>query len=228
MTSQIQSQLLPVSFHGDTLFVVSHEGEPFTPARPIVQGMGIRWQSQQRKLAQAKQRWGVIMMMTPTKTGPQATLCIPVRKLAAFLATIDPRRVRPEIRAKIELYQAECDDALWSYWTKGEALNPRRFEAETKVRTPEPVRQIPAARPLPPETTAISNREYVELLKTKIAFLEMRGRTKTTRQSPRPVTSADAAEIRQLHSSGFTKGAIARRLNRSTSTVCKVLKGAIA
>ena len=48
-------------------------------------------------------------------------LCLPVRKLPSYLNSINPRKVRPELRAKIELYQAESDDALWNYWMHGRA-----------------------------------------------------------------------------------------------------------
>jgi hypothetical protein len=30
-----------------------------------------------------------------------------------------------EVAAKVLLYQNECDDALWAYWSKGAAVNPR-------------------------------------------------------------------------------------------------------
>ncbi|MBB9841894.1 hypothetical protein FSI59_026210, partial [Escherichia coli] len=34
-------------------------------------------------------------------------------------------KVRPEIRDRVLQYQAECDDVLYDYWTKGVAVNPR-------------------------------------------------------------------------------------------------------
>lgn len=46
---------------------------------------------------------------------------MPVRKLPAYLASINPKKVCPELRERVELYQEECDDALWNYWTKGHA-----------------------------------------------------------------------------------------------------------
>lgn len=58
-------------------------------------------------------------------------LCMPVRKLPAYLSSITPKKVRPELRAKIELYQAESDDALWDYWTKGQATRAQEAEPVT-------------------------------------------------------------------------------------------------
>jgi len=50
---------------------------------------------------------------------------MPLRKLPAYMASINPSRVKPELRETIEMYQEECDDALWDYWNKGLATNPR-------------------------------------------------------------------------------------------------------
>ena len=114
-------ELSPVSFHGDTIFCIDYHGEPFTPMKPIVENMGLAWQTQARKLSDNKERWGIIMMVIPTESGEQEMVAMPVRKLPAFLAGINPKKVRPELRPKIELYQNESDNALWDYWTKGRA-----------------------------------------------------------------------------------------------------------
>lgn len=112
-----QPSLSPVAFHGNTLFVINHNNEPYTPMKPIVEGMGLTWQSQQRKLTANKERWGIIILMIPTQSGTQEALCMPVRKLPAFFGSISPNKVRKEIRERIVLYQNECDDVLWKYWT---------------------------------------------------------------------------------------------------------------
>ncbi len=41
-----------VPFHGAELYVVNHNGEPYTPMKPIVEGMGMDWASQFTKLKQ--------------------------------------------------------------------------------------------------------------------------------------------------------------------------------
>ena len=111
------SQLIPVSFHGDSLFILNHQNEPFTPMKPIVECMGLTWGAQQQKLTANRKRWGISMIDIPTSSGEQSMLCMPVRKLPAYLGTITPSRVKPELRDKIILYQNECDDVLWRYWT---------------------------------------------------------------------------------------------------------------
>ena len=116
-----QAELSPVPFHDDIIFCITIDEQPFTPVKPIVENVGISWQGQQAKLTANKERWGIKIILIPSESGTQRTLCLPVRKLPAFLATINPKKVRADLRPKIELYQAECDEALWNYWAKGRA-----------------------------------------------------------------------------------------------------------
>lgn len=144
------SQLSPVTFHGDTIFCIDYQGQPYTPAKPIVENLGLSWGTQSVKLNSNRERWGVSMIETPSEGGAQQTLCIPVRKLPAFLASINPKKVRPELRPKIELYQAECDDALWDYWMKGRAerpatLTPFTQDDKTTVEERKPLKSLVSA-----------------------------------------------------------------------------------
>ena len=118
--SQI-SPLSPVAFHGDTIYCIAYQNQPYTAMKPIVENMGLNWPSQSVKLNACKARWGVAIIAIPSTSGEQNTLCMPVRKLPAYLASINPNKVRPELREKIIRYQNECDDVLWNYWTKERA-----------------------------------------------------------------------------------------------------------
>jgi hypothetical protein len=138
-------QLSPVTFHGDTIFCVTIENQPYTPAKPIVENMGLAWQAQAAKLSANKERWGIMMIVIPSESGEQETICIPVRKLPAFLASINPKKVKPELRERIELYQAECDDALWNYW-----MNGRAERAASPDSNPAPLPSSPDS-PLTPD-----------------------------------------------------------------------------
>lgn len=141
-------QLSPVTFHGDTIFCIDYQGQPFTPMKPIVENLGLDWATQFRKLKNNESRWGIVIMTTATRGtvtniatvaqdgNEQEMLCMPVRKLPAYLNSINPRKVRPELRAKIELYQAESDDALWNYWMHGRAERPVPQTAEAAI-TPD-------------------------------------------------------------------------------------------
>ncbi len=88
-----------VPFHGAELYVVNHNGEPYTPMKPIVEGMGMDWASQFTKM---KQRFKTsivkITMQLPSDEQRREIICLALRKLAGWLQTISPNKVRPEIR----------------------------------------------------------------------------------------------------------------------------------
>ena len=119
----MNNSLVPVKFHDDTIFYTEKDGEMFVPMRPIIENMGLSWQPQAEKLRSGATRWGVTMIVTVAQDGKgREQICLPFRKLAGFLATINPDKVKPELHDKILLYQNECDDVLNEYWTTGEVV----------------------------------------------------------------------------------------------------------
>lgn len=128
LTLNQQSCTINVPFYGSDLYVVNHNGEPYTPMKPIVDGMGMDWMGQYTKL---KQRFakGIEEISIPTAGGIQKMICLALRKLSAWLNTISPNKVKPEIRDRVIQYQDECDDVLYEYWTKGQVTNPRKANA---------------------------------------------------------------------------------------------------
>ncbi|HFQ4959183.1 TPA: phage antirepressor N-terminal domain-containing protein [Vibrio vulnificus] len=107
---------LSVPFHGSNLLVIEKNGIPYIPMKPIVEGIGLTWQSQHRKLSSNTERWGVTMMVIPSLDLHNEALCIPLRKLFGWLQTLQPGRVPESIREQVIQYQNECDDVLWQYW----------------------------------------------------------------------------------------------------------------
>ncbi|HIF2726899.1 TPA: phage antirepressor N-terminal domain-containing protein [Salmonella enterica] len=132
-----------VPFHGAELYVVNHNGEPYTPMKPIVEGMGMDWASQFTKM---KQRFKTsivkITMQLPGDEQRREIICLALRKLAGWLQTISPNKVKPEIRDKVIQYQEECDDVLYEYWTKGKAENPRGNADKTTTDDRTPLRGL--------------------------------------------------------------------------------------
>lgn len=115
---------ITVPFHSSNLIIVDHNGEPYTPMRPIVEGMGLDWKTQYRKLTSNKKRWNMVIMTTVALDNKQReSTCIPLRKLFGWLQTIQPNRVRVDIRDTVIEFQNKCDDVLWEYWNK-EQLDP--------------------------------------------------------------------------------------------------------
>lgn len=116
---------ITVPFHGSELFIVEHHDQPYTPMKPIVEGMGLAWTAQHEKLKQRFKSTITEIVMVANDGKERMMTCLPVRKLFGWLMTISPNKVRPEMRDKVIMYQNECDDVLWSYWVKGQAVNPR-------------------------------------------------------------------------------------------------------
>lgn len=108
--------LSAVPFHGDTIFCTTYQNQPYTPMKPIVENLGLAWEAQSRKIRENGKRWGMIMMIIPSSSGDQEMVCLPVRKLPAYLLTINPKKVSEKLREKIIRYQEESDDVLWNYW----------------------------------------------------------------------------------------------------------------
>ncbi|KMK13537.1 hypothetical protein ABW09_23330 [Pluralibacter gergoviae] len=136
MTSlAIANRTINVPFYGNSLFVVEHSGEAYTPMKPIVEGMGLDWKSQFNKL---KSRFNTcvveITMQLPGDNQRRSVVCMALRKLAGWLHTISPNKVRPEIRDNVIRYQEECDDVLYEYWTKGETKRDSKQRKSTATQ----------------------------------------------------------------------------------------------
>lgn len=128
------SNQITVPFHGSNLFIVNFNNEPYTPMKPIVEGMGLVWGAQAVKI---KQRFSstvseIDIVANDGKLRKMA--CLPLRKLAGWLQSISPNKVRAEIRDNVIQYQNECDDVLYEYWTTGEVKN--KAKTTTDERTP--------------------------------------------------------------------------------------------
>ncbi|MEE9678716.1 phage antirepressor N-terminal domain-containing protein [Pseudomonas moraviensis] len=120
----MNTQLMPVPFHGDTVVLVGKDNEPLVAMKPLVVNLGLDWKGQHAKLSE---KFSSVMEEISTTGGDgkqYAMTCLPLRKLAAWLYSISPNKVAPELRDKIIQYQEECDEVLWNYWTKGAAVRP--------------------------------------------------------------------------------------------------------
>lgn len=111
---------IKVPFHGNNLYVVNYNGEPYVPMKPIVDGMGLAWQSQLEKIKLKFKSTVTEIVIVAADGKERSMVCLAFRKFAAWLNSIMPNKVKPEIRDKVIQYQEECDDVLYEYWTTGE------------------------------------------------------------------------------------------------------------
>ena len=122
-----------VPFHGDSLYLINYNNEPYVPMKPVVDGMGMDWAAQFTKL---KQRFNSTIAEIAIVAGDNKSrnmVCLPLRKLAGWLQSISPNKVKPEIRDKVIQYQNECDDVLYEYWTTGEVKNKGRTTVDERT-----------------------------------------------------------------------------------------------
>lgn len=121
-----------VPFRQSKLLLVSHEGQPFVPMKPVAEGMGLSWQGQHAKLSSGRLASTIKEILMVAEDGKQREMtCLPLRKLPGWLMSIHPNKVRPELRDGIIAYQNECDDVLWSYWNDGIAARHDDRTVET-------------------------------------------------------------------------------------------------
>lgn len=90
---------ITIPFYDKPLVLIDHNERPFVAMRPIVEGMGMDWAGQQRKL---KDRFAstVDILSTVADDGrKRAMLCLPLQQLPAWLNTIHPEKVAAPLSA---------------------------------------------------------------------------------------------------------------------------------
>jgi len=107
-----------VSFRDTSILCLTAGDAVFVAMRPVVEGMGLAWQTQHRKLTALAERFCITFMVTQLPDDDQAReyLCIPLERLFGWLMTIHPTRVKPALRDKVIAYQRECDRVLFHHF----------------------------------------------------------------------------------------------------------------
>ena len=129
------SQLAPVTFHGDTIFCLTYG----TPAKPIVENLGLGWASQSQKLNSNKARWGVTIIVIPSESGEQQMLCLPARTLPVSNIYRDRVKELERLEAKFMAFAGETRSRLSELNAEYIRLNQGAFAAL--------LRTLPAAHP---------------------------------------------------------------------------------
>jgi len=118
-----------VNFHNDTVFALEHEGVAYVAMRPICENIGIDWDTQSRKLNRNKDKFSCCHMTATGADGKQyQMLCLPLKKLNGWLFSINPEKVRPDIKDKIVMYQEECFEVLYNYFNQPASSKDMAFD----------------------------------------------------------------------------------------------------
>lgn len=125
------SDLIHIPFHDTEILAVDLDGKPFVVLRPMVEGIGMDFRVQQRKLE--GKSWASVVKMTmqlPGDTQRREHLLVDVRTALMLLATINETKVSDDARPLLVAYQAEVADVIEAYWTNGGVINPRATESQ--------------------------------------------------------------------------------------------------
>ncbi|GKN64991.1 hypothetical protein NUBL22004_12160 [Klebsiella pneumoniae] len=125
-----------VPFNGQQVITAVAAGVTYVAMRQIVENIGMDWTGQSVKLRKMKGRFNCRDISMVAADGKlRKLLCLPLKKLNGWLFSINPEKVRADIRDKLIKYQEECFTVLHDYWTKGEVKNPRK-KTTVDERTP--------------------------------------------------------------------------------------------
>lgn len=124
-------QTLTAEFLGKEVTLVDNNGVAYVAMREIVEGIGLSWGTQSIKLNENSKKFNCFHIETVGADGKnRQMLCMPIKKLNGWLFSINPNKVRADLKERLENYQEECFLALWDYWTEGIA---RRDEVKNKL-----------------------------------------------------------------------------------------------
>ncbi|EKP2328264.1 phage antirepressor N-terminal domain-containing protein [Escherichia coli] len=116
-----------VPFNGQQIITAMAAGVAYVAMKPIVENLGMSWSTQQTKLMKQISKFNCVHMNMVAADGKlRKLLCLPLKKLNGWLFSINPEKVRADIRDKLIQYQEECFSVLHDYWTKGHVVNPRK------------------------------------------------------------------------------------------------------
>ncbi|EER7164061.1 phage antirepressor Ant [Escherichia coli] len=125
-----------VPFNGQQIITAMAAGVAYVAMKPIVENIGMSWSTQQTKLMKQISKFNCVHMNMIAADGKlRKLLCLPLKKLNGWLFSINPEKVRADIRDKLIQYQEECFTVLHDYWTKGKAENARK-KTSVDDRTP--------------------------------------------------------------------------------------------
>lgn len=111
---------LEVSFKNDTIEIVDN----MISVNSICKNLGIDPNFQRKKI-QEDESFESIFKEIEINNIIQKVLCIPINKIDGWLFSINPNKVKPEVKQKLIEYKKECFNVLNNYFNQGIAINHR-------------------------------------------------------------------------------------------------------
>lgn len=136
----MSNQLTSIDFNSQTILTAQQDGIIYTAIKPICENIGLAWNAQLERINRDEVLNSTVRMirMVANDGKNREMLCLPIHYLNGWLFGVDVSRVKAEIKDKIITYKKECYQALFDYWNKGIAINPRRvtisIEQQSQIR----------------------------------------------------------------------------------------------
>jgi hypothetical protein len=127
------ADIVRVPFHGTEIHTVLVDKEPQVVVRPTIEGMGLSFAAQYRKL-QTRSWATVAQTATVAEDGRIREMAtVDLDTWAMLLANVNEERVTENLKPLIRRYQKESAKALRQFWTQGGAINPSANEAQLET-----------------------------------------------------------------------------------------------
>ena len=116
-----------VKFKDDFLEVVKIAGsgavakfnhQYWVSVKRVCENLGLQYETQFKKIKSDAESFEPQLIEVKTNGGVQKVFCIPLSKLNGWLFSINPNRVKPEVREKLIAYKKECFDVLFNHFIK--------------------------------------------------------------------------------------------------------------
>jgi len=110
-----------VDFAGTSLIGLLEDDTAWVAMRPIVEGMGLDWQKQLERIQQhpvLSRQLHTIRGMVAADGKRRAMSCLPLSRVAFWLATVNSHKVAPDIRDRVIAFQEQAADVLDAAFTQ--------------------------------------------------------------------------------------------------------------
>lgn len=118
-------ELIKVDFNSDSIEVI--EENQSIVVKDICEHIGLNAKGQIKKL-QSDESYESKLIKVQTRGGLQEVFTIPLSKLNGWLFSINPNKVKPEVKQKLIEYKKECFNVLNNYFNNGIAVNHKASE----------------------------------------------------------------------------------------------------
>ena len=198
-----------IQFHGNELLSVREpNGKIYIAMKPIVEGMGLEWSRQSKKIKEDGRFNCVHKYMVGIDGKNREMLSMEFGSLPAFLYSINPNKVREDLKEKILAFQQETFNVINNYWNN-------KFTVKTEPSQELLMENYQMAK----EIIALKNREIEAFSKQQALGTLPNGVTIPRRGMY--LDESEKREIAKLWKEGHSIAEMMRITGRSSQSITK-------